>query len=488
MCQRVAGSRTTTTKITLAGVLLLLIASTPAAAPASGDRSVAPGPRVVGTIALGRAQPIAIALYDRGNKLFVADGVSGNLLAVDPATRRVISSVRVGRDASLAVNEKAGKVYVASNGGLGKGTGTISVVSAKTGAVIKRIDPAPSGYSGKAGDFLLVNDEMRGKVYVSFFCVICASLGVIDVATDDLTPLPDKVQWQIGGGLKGVNTVTNEVFAVGRRYVDGRSSLLVIHGDTLQVESVKLPHSNEGWVDDVAVNQVNNKLYFFFSPIGAWSGLLILDRRTGKYDSIVGRNRESTQPLVFNPRTDTLFTGAGVNGTRGLIVNGATDKFTWVDFREGGMGPGAVRSSTDNAYFATVSTGMTYVLNGRTRRILKLKSGQRNSRGGFVFSSVAIDETRGLVYVVNDGQDGKITVIQDAALRPEQCVVPDVKGRLLAAATRAITKGNCRTGTIRRAYSSIVRSGRVISQKPRPGTRLAKGGKVILVVSKGKRP
>jgi hypothetical protein len=68
-----------------------------------------------------------------------------------------------------------------------------------------------------------------------------------------------------------------------------------------------------------------------------------------------------------------------------------------------------------------------------------------------------------------------------------KCVVPKVKGKRLAAAKAAIVKARCRTGKIRRAYSKRVRKGRVISQRPAPGARMAVGSSVRLVVSRGPR-
>jgi hypothetical protein len=69
-----------------------------------------------------------------------------------------------------------------------------------------------------------------------------------------------------------------------------------------------------------------------------------------------------------------------------------------------------------------------------------------------------------------------------------KCTVPKVKGKTLAAAKTAIARGKCSLGTVRKAYSATMKKGRVISQKPAPGTKRAKGAKVSLVVSKGKRP
>ena len=67
------------------------------------------------------------------------------------------------------------------------------------------------------------------------------------------------------------------------------------------------------------------------------------------------------------------------------------------------------------------------------------------------------------------------------------CTVPSLKGRTLRAARQSIRKAHCRTGTIRRRYSSLEK-GRVVSQRPRAKRRLRSGAKVDLVVSKGKRP
>lgn len=68
-----------------------------------------------------------------------------------------------------------------------------------------------------------------------------------------------------------------------------------------------------------------------------------------------------------------------------------------------------------------------------------------------------------------------------------RCVVPNLRGKALAKAKGAIRSGRCSLGRVRKAFSARVRAGRVISQTPRAGTRLAAGARVNLVVSKGKR-
>jgi uncharacterized delta-60 repeat protein len=71
---------------------------------------------------------------------------------------------------------------------------------------------------------------------------------------------------------------------------------------------------------------------------------------------------------------------------------------------------------------------------------------------------------------------------------PALCIVPKVKGKTLKAAKRAIKRAHCSVGKVTRAYSAKVKRGRVISQKPKPGRKLAAGAKVKLTLSKGKRP
>jgi hypothetical protein len=70
---------------------------------------------------------------------------------------------------------------------------------------------------------------------------------------------------------------------------------------------------------------------------------------------------------------------------------------------------------------------------------------------------------------------------------PGLCTVQNVKGQRQPTAKRTLARVNCRVGKIRGAYSKAVKRGRVIMQKPRFGAVLPNGGKVNLVVSRGRR-
>jgi hypothetical protein len=68
----------------------------------------------------------------------------------------------------------------------------------------------------------------------------------------------------------------------------------------------------------------------------------------------------------------------------------------------------------------------------------------------------------------------------------KNCAVPKLKGKSLRKARRAIKAHDCRVGKIRRAFSTKIKKGRVVSQKPRAGRRLKHGAKVTVVISRGR--
>ncbi len=66
------------------------------------------------------------------------------------------------------------------------------------------------------------------------------------------------------------------------------------------------------------------------------------------------------------------------------------------------------------------------------------------------------------------------------------CVVPRVRGTTLRAARAAVTRAGCRVGTVRRR-ASRVKKNRVLAQSPAAGRAVARGSRVSLVVSRGRR-
>ena len=67
--------------------------------------------------------------------------------------------------------------------------------------------------------------------------------------------------------------------------------------------------------------------------------------------------------------------------------------------------------------------------------------------------------------------------------RPKPCLVPNLKGETLAVATRSAAANACAVGSIRRVISSEIQGVLVVSQSPRPGTRLEHGAPVDFVLA-----
>jgi subtilisin family serine protease len=70
---------------------------------------------------------------------------------------------------------------------------------------------------------------------------------------------------------------------------------------------------------------------------------------------------------------------------------------------------------------------------------------------------------------------------------PARCVVPNVKGKTVVRARGLLSRRRCRLGRVGRAYSRRVKKSKIVSQSRRPGVRLARGTRVNVVVSRGRR-
>jgi Ca2+-binding RTX toxin-like protein len=68
-----------------------------------------------------------------------------------------------------------------------------------------------------------------------------------------------------------------------------------------------------------------------------------------------------------------------------------------------------------------------------------------------------------------------------------RCAVPSLRGRTVPRARALLVSRHCRLGRVGHRFSRRVRKGRILSQDRRPGLRLARGAKVDVVVSRGRR-
>jgi uncharacterized delta-60 repeat protein len=85
------------------------------------------------------------------------------------------------------------------------------------------------------------------------------------------------------------------------------------------------------------------------------------------------------------------------------------------------------------------------------------------------------------------GQEGVMFALARFLASSTPCMVRDVRGLALASARAKITHAHCTLGRVAHAYSTKTPRGRIISQKPRPHTRLPVRAEVTLLLSRGRR-
>jgi hypothetical protein len=197
--------------------------------------------------------------------------------------------------------------------------------------------------------------------------------------------------------------------------------------------------------------------------------------------SAVGTYRDAslhTQALLM-----TQSAGSWSTGVRGLLPSNATD--------------GSVSSVSCPAAGSCTAAGHYSLGNGNSGPLLLTKTDGKWARGMTVVmpgNATSFDQHSSATVSCASIHD--CTAVGSYATAWAQqgllvngpsptSLVPDVVGKSLAAAKRSIRSQGCSVGRIRHHKSRSVKSGRVISQTPKPGSAVKPGTKVGLTVSSG---
>ncbi|HEV3480097.1 MAG TPA: PASTA domain-containing protein [Gaiellaceae bacterium] len=216
-------------------------------------------------------------------------------------------------------------------------------------------------------------------------------------------------------------------------------------------------------------------------------------------------------PLHVAVQRDGKIVAAGYGGVTRLAANGTVDRFftdaanavlRCLPSRPCSLNPAAAAIQPDGRILVAGTRSGKSNDFAVARLTAKGDPDPTYGRGGVVSTDFASDSDDSATDAVLSS-DGKLTVAGGTGPAWDRspwnfavaryaafgfCVVPGLRGRTLGAARLVLTRASCRIGTIERRYSSTVRKGRVISQRPRPQTRLVERSKVSVVVSRGRRP
>jgi YVTN family beta-propeller protein len=342
------------------------------------------GQTIVGTISKPGMKPFAVAVYEKGGKVFIADNSTGNLYMYDEATLTEKGSLYIGKEThEMVVHEGSGKLYAAS-----WSDKNITVVDAATCAFVTKID---------LGHGDLAVDEELGKVY----SLAGTRVLQIDVKTDSVVEIPNATG-SSNLGLIGiaVNPVTHEVFISNfyQLYLD------IINGVTLQHTTQSGGNYPHG--PGLGVNWLENKIYTSYG-YGVGSAFLIMDRDSGAQKQIYPDS--DSLSFIFNPNSNRIYTDSEVNDIS-TIIEGDTDKFFNLPMLGAATALG-IRYSTNHIYFA--NDNFIIIVDDKTQLVELIKIDDTTT-GGLLISQIAVNQTTGRVYVINDGVNLPfVTVLQD---------------------------------------------------------------------------
>ena len=145
----------------------------------------------------------------------------------------------------------------------------------------------------------------------------------------------------------------------------------------------------------------------------------------------------------------------------------------WGDNGDGELGEGTTSDRYTPGGVRGLTSGVAAIAAGLTHTCAVTNGGAMRCWGDNAFGELGDGTTNDHLAPVAVGFAG--------------CVVPNVVGKALAAATARIVKARCGVGTLTKKLSPAKMKGRVLAEAPRPGRRLPAAGRVDLTVGKGRR-
>ncbi len=231
--------------------------------------------------------------------------------------------------------------------------------------------------------------------------------------------------------------------------------------------------------DANAANASSNDVYMLMLP----TGQVLVDDRLGTSSSLELYSDGGTPSSAWAPQVTSVpndLTAGDTYTVSGTQLNGGSDGAAFGDDWQMSTDYPLVQITHDAS--GTVTYARTF---GMTNRSIAPDAASSTQ---FTLPSCPPQGASQLRVVADGIASAPVAVtVGGTGCLPPKCVVPDVRGKTLKPAKAAIKAHNCTLGTVKQAASRTIKKGRVISQKPKRGSRLQHGARVSLVISKGKR-
>lgn len=300
-------------------------------------------PAVVATIPVGN-QPLAVAVNEITNRVYVTNRLDDTVSVIDAAARTVVASIPVGDEPwGVDVNPATNRVYVASAQGGSTFGASVSVIDGATNGVIATIPISDWSVRGVAAN------PDTNRIYVSGCCF--RGIRVVDGATNevvDTVSLPSRPETI---GAMTVNPVTNRIYVPDARSSDGH--VFVVDGNTHTfVTAIPMPEPFDSSPNSLAFNTATDRIY------GAQS-----------FDDV---------STIVDAATNAVGVSIAVGSSP--IAAGANAK-------------------TNRIYIANFGDGTVSVIDGFTETVVATVAAGSSPRG------IAVHEDDDLVYVADASED-----------------------------------------------------------------------------------
>jgi YVTN family beta-propeller protein len=366
---------------------------------------------VTATVPLGTS-PVAVAVNQATNKIYVANSASKSVTVIDGGTNST-TTVPVGlTPIAVAVNSVTNKIYVANRGNaLMNIKGSVTVIDGATNSTATVTDPNATFPSAVA-----VN-PLTNRIYVTNSS---HNVTVIDGDTNSTTTVTDpNAAFPVA---VAVNLVTNKIYVANAN----SGNVTVIDGATNSTTSVPVSSTSTLGPVAVAVNTATNKIYVANNGIIRLSNNLgnvtVIDGATNSTTTVSDPDATTPVALAVNTRTNKIYVAnvgnyPGANHGNVTVIDGATNSITAVTDPNAlapldvAVDSGSNQIWVTNGNSSTLSgNGGVTLIDGATNSTTTITDPKAKTDSP---AAVAVDPLTGNIYVANV-ISGNVTVIQGA--------------------------------------------------------------------------